>query len=364
MHSNASSTLPASFHPARLASGGAGRSRFPQRYRHRRFRRGGSGRQCASRIVGDRLSPRDGHQRGRRLPDSRPCRGCLHRDFLESRLPQGGVQERGTGRRPASHPRRPPRSRFGHRIGRGDRRPGNPQPDLGRSRRSDRGGADQGNSRQRPQLGQPDAAGAGRGQLRRRLAAQHPLQRPFHRRRQLHLRRHRQQRRPGADPEGRNAAEHRARLHRRVSREHRRLHRGERRGRRRAGQRGLQDRHQSVSRQHVLLPAQRRAGCPLAVRRRDHPAVHPASVRRQFRRSHQERQGLLLRELRRPAAGSGSHLQISFVPNAAFRAKVLATSPVAQADHRRLPGRSDAASTAPPTRSTWWPATRCAKTPA
>ena len=37
------------------------------------------------------------------------------------------------------------------------------------------------------------------------------------------------------------------------------------------------------------------------------PAVHPASVRRQFRRPHQERQGVLLHELRRLAAGSGNH---------------------------------------------------------
>ena len=41
-------------------------------------------------------------------------------------------------------------------------------------------GADQGDPSQRPQLGQPDAAGARRGQLQRRLAAQHSLQRPLH----------------------------------------------------------------------------------------------------------------------------------------------------------------------------------------
>ena len=39
----------------------------------------------------------------------------------------------------------------------------------------------------------------------------------------------------------------------------------------------------------------------------DHPAVHAASVRRQLRRPDQERQGILLHELRRPAAGSGNH---------------------------------------------------------
>ena len=76
------------------------------------------------------------------------------------------------------------------------------------------------------------------------------------------------------------------------------LHRRERRGRRRADQRGIQDRHQRLPRQHLLracattpwIPA-RRSTAPT------HSAVHAEPVRRQLRRRHREGQGVLLCQL-------------------------------------------------------------------
>ncbi len=49
-----------------------------------------------------------------------------------------------------------------------------------------------------------------------------------------------------------------------------------------------------LSRQHLLRAAQRRAGCPLAVRRFHPAALHAAPVRRQPWRPHREGQGVLL----------------------------------------------------------------------
>ena len=202
----------------------------------------------------------------------------------------------------------------------------------------------------------------GRHQLRRRRAARHPLRRPLAGRQQLHLRRHRHQRRPGTDAEGRYPAEHRAGLDRRVPRQHRRLHRRERRGGRRADQRGIEDRHQRVSRQHLLRGAQRRAGFPLAVRRLHAASLHAESVRRQLRRPIVKDKAFFYANYEGLRQSLGQTF-INFVPNAAFRAQVLAKSPVLKPILDAYPlGRRR--STASPTRSPRWPPTRSAKMPA
>ena len=81
-------------------------------------------------------------------------------------------------------------------------------------------------------------------------------------------------------------------------------------------------------RQHVLRGAQRRAGCALAVRRRHPAALHPAPVRRQLRRRDREGQGVLLRQLRGPAAGSGPDVYQLRAERRLPRAGAGKTSPV------------------------------------
>ena len=94
------------------------------------------------------------------------------------------------------------------------------------------------------------------------------------------------------------------------------------------GQRGLEDRHEPVSRKHLLRRAKRPSGLTVAVRPARHSSIPSESIWRQLRRCDYQGPCVLLRQLRRASGRTLGGTYENFVPNAAYRARVLAASPV------------------------------------